>query len=217
MAINIIQVVSNIVRDNNGSATTINTGLNFTAGSTVFFVCSSWDLSHSAVTIAGVAAGKDISLNAGSGDIASIWRAEGVPSGRDDVVTIGSTASYFVGYIIEVSGLVSGGPETSGSGGGTSNTPNITASSAATTANSLVLGAYSNSTDGSHATAATTGYTMGYATSGGEGGGGAYKIVSATGTHSITFTGGNNILWATIIASYAGTGSDYVSLFGIQA
>ncbi len=211
----IVRVQATSFSDGN-SVTTYNAGSNFTAGNTVFLVCSAWQNVFTSVTIGGVVATKDLSAAAPSGgDIAQIWRADNVNGGRKDVVV--NATKYITGAIIEVSGLASGGPDKTATATGTSTTPAAT-TAATTSANELVLACWSDgsaNSDGCNAPA--TGFTLEYQGTGGgtnhgtfggiEGGGGASKIVSATGTQSVTFTCGTGLPqtdnWACIIATYA--------------
>lgn len=207
MSIAIVQ--STEIFSNGGAAdSTFNAGSNFTAGSKVFLLCSTWFLKNHAVTIGGVAAVPDAFISVAGGDTAALWRADGVAGGRSDVVTSSAgsgDASYITGAIIEATGLAPGGPETSGTNytGIPSNAPTATCSAPTTTAKSLVLSAFSNGTDSNGASVAAVGYTFDYSATHDEGGAGAHKIIFALGTQIITFTAGGVIDWACLIASYA--------------
>lgn len=206
MALGIVQTAEHYANAT-GSGGTFDAGSNFTTGSTVFFRCSGWPGVFDAVTIGGVAATLDQTADAGTTDTYAVWRAKGAFSGKS--VVTGTGPSYFIGDIIEVSDLATGGPQTVGSATGNSTTPAATCSTAATTADSLVLAGWSNGSDGQHSTAASTGFTHGFGNlaPAAEGGGGAHKIVASTATHTASFSGlGSAIFWACAVSSYAAAG-----------
>lgn len=201
MSIAVVQKLTNQFRDNAGDNATFNFGQNFTSGNTVFFLLSSWETRPDAMTIAGLPAILDLSLAVpGSGDTVSLWRLNNVPAGRNDVVT-GIGGNYLVGALYEVSGLKPGGPQTTGSALGTSDFPQVTASPAAAK-ESFVLTGFSNGSSGSHSEGVGPDFDLDYANAGGEGGGGASKILGPTTYNSIFGGSIGTISWACIIASY---------------
>lgn len=215
MAISIVQVLP-LSESNGPSGATFHAaslgGVNFTAGNTVFYCHSYWFQAPTSLSIAGSAATLDLARQTTSGDLLQIWRLSNVGSGRDDVVLSGDAGGYNCGAILEVSGLDSNPlDQISGPSSGTDNQP--TASTSTTTvADELIIALFANGSDGG-GSSPPTGYSLLYP-SAQEGGSGAYKIVSATGTQSVTFTTPGNIVWVCGIATYkaADTGVSGVTI-----
>jgi hypothetical protein len=192
----------------NGS--TINSTSNFTAGNSVLLVFSGWQNGATTITIGGVSATKQLSFALASGDSCEVWLANNVGGGRKDTVINSSLNIYAVGVVHEVNfGTTNVGLVGSGSATSTDANPAATTSGATTVADAFGVACYADGSDPSGQTTGSpaTGWTLSYAGSGGsgEGGAGAYKIVSATGVQSVTFTHPASIAWYTAIGFFANT------------
>ena len=205
-----IAVVQNteVGSDGAGQSATYNAGVNFTTGSTVFFIVNSWqEPDYTSVTINGVAATKDLSGSAGT-DTAAIWRADNVPGTGNDVVTVSGvgTCDYTTGAIIEVSGLQASPLDQTGTASGTSTAPAVTAAGANAQADEFSITLWANSTNDNGYSVLPTGYTRAFqGRFAGEGGAGAYKVLSAVETTSVTWTALSSVAWRCLVATYKGT------------
>lgn len=207
------------------STVTYNAASNFTAGNTVIITLVHFHTGSriSGITVSGTAATRDVEKsNAGNNNHAEIWRATNIAGGNTQVqVTFPGGNNYISLGFEEWDNIATTSPlDQTGTGGPTSGSsaPSATTAGATSQADEVAYAVFCDYV-GTNWTSSTppAGYTEAWEEPNGaahEAGSGAYKVLSATGTETATFTTGANMAWVCALATYklAGSASGPVGL-----
>ena len=187
--------------DNDGGGVTFNAGFTFTAGRDAVLTLGHFATgqSISGVTIGGTTATLISSANkvSGSENSARIYLAQNIAGGTADVVITysGGTDHYISGSVEEwVAGVLESSAVDTGtanSAAGTSTSPSVSTAATTSQANTIVYAVLvTNSTSTNNNITGPTGYTVTWTeqdSTNHEGGRGAWKEETTTGTKTATF------------------------------
>jgi hypothetical protein len=212
-----IVVVQNLAPGNagvdQGATSTYTPGVAFTAGNTILMAFTSYAPNGLAtsMTVGGNAGTRDESNSFGTDQHFEIWRVSNLPSAGDAVINWSGGGNYVLRGILEVSGLENSGvvDQNPSPAGGTGTSPSIT-SGTTTQADELVFAVVQNvgSSDvtftqpGSYTSVANNGNWTTDAS-----GAIAYRIISATGAQTATWTSSGSINWAAGMVTYKASAS----------
>lgn len=207
----LIQTSGKKLTDASGAGTiTYNAAGNFTAGNTVIIALTHYGSTRiSGITVSGTAAVKDAQNYDATGQNAQeIWRASNVAGGSSAVVITCPAGSYVVCSFEEWDNITLSSPlDQTGTAGITTSTAPSFASGTTTQADEVVYAVYGDTGSGVNWTSSTppAGYTETFDEPDGtahEAGSAAYRVISATGAQTATFTTGASIPWMGCIATY---------------
>jgi hypothetical protein len=199
---------------NLGLGVTYNASSNFTAGNTVIITLVHYGVAAgirvTGITVSGTSATKDFEKSDGANlNHAEIWRATNVTGGSTAVVITANSQSgqYISCGFDEWDNITSTPVDQSGTAGPTSSaSPSATTSSSTTQADEVSYALFIDQV-GSNWTSSTApaGYTESWEEPNGtthEAGSAAYKVLTATGTETATFTAGASLTWMAVIGTY---------------
>lgn len=207
----VVQATGKLQVTNGVSTTaTFNAASNFTAGNDAIFTAVCFPSSGiTGVTIGGTAAVRDLKQTDGGNNAVEIWRATNMTGGTGNVVVTfgGTSGNYMTGSVEEWDNLAASPLDQTGTAGpGLSTAPSVTAAGATTQADEVVYAVYLDYV-GSNATSIAPPSTSTEVWeeldgSAQEAGSGAYRILSAIGTPTMTFSLGASVNWYAILATY---------------
>lgn len=214
-----IQSTGKFQSDNVGAGTvTFNFPGNITAGNTVIVTLAVYNdqtFRISALTASGTSGTRDVDkASADNANHAEIWRVTSAAGGSTAVaITLPSGVNYLSGCAEEWDNISTSSPlDQSGTGGPTagSSAPSATAAGSTSQADTVSYAVFCDYA-GTNWTSSTppSGYTENFEEHDGtahEAGAGAYKVLSATGTETATFTTGASMSWICSLAVYKLTG-----------